>query len=70
MASKLKASEFEGTGPKKSGVFGIRFPSEQLRIIYRTEQDPRGPVDLDKKPDQWRVGGVKPNTEKNWQRIR
>lgn len=58
MAKKLKASEFEGSGPKKTGVFGLASAIEKLRVIRRTEQDPSGAVDLEMTPDRWREGGL------------
>jgi len=60
----LGPSEFEGTGPSRSGIFGqahaaLLSAAEKLRIIHRTEQDPDvPPIDLDATPDKWRHGGV------------
>jgi len=62
--TKLKASEFEGKGPEKSGVFGqahaaFLSAAEKLSIIRRTEQDAEGPiVDLSATPDKWKHGGI------------
>jgi hypothetical protein len=69
---EIKSSEFEGEGPRRSGVFAhLLSAAEKLRIIRRTEQDPdREPVDLDAEPDKWRHGGVKPGDSGRWWEIR
>jgi hypothetical protein len=55
---KLKPSEFEKSGVHPFGFFGIRRAGERLRLIYRTEQDPDGEVDLDAPADKWKHGGI------------
>lgn len=50
---KMKASEFEKDGPHPFGAFGIDKAWEQLRLIYRTGQNPDQGPDLDAPPDQW-----------------
>jgi len=69
MSSQLGPSEFEGTGPTRSGVFGkaheaLLTAAEKLRIIRRTEQDPDiPPIDLEATPDKWKHGGVNSVTD-------
>jgi hypothetical protein len=58
MPPKLKASEFEGTGVLRTGVFGLARAWEKLRTIYRT-----GTTDQpDAIPDDWGTGGEKEGT--------
>jgi hypothetical protein len=55
---KLAASEFEGSGPAASGVYGTATAEEKLRLIYRTEQDPDVAADIEAEPDKWKHGGI------------
>jgi len=67
--AKLKASEFEGDGVKRSGVFGLANAWEKLRFTMRTEQDPNSPAaDPDATPDKFEHGGVEADTD--WRNIR
>ena len=60
---KLGPSEFEGSGPARSGVYGLATAEEKLRVIYRTEQDPDISADIEAEPDKWKHGGVNSNED-------
>lgn len=64
MAGKrVGPSEFERSGPAKSGVFGRSKAWEKLRLIVRIEQTPDG-ADINATPDKWKHGGLEHPTDK------
>lgn len=61
VGKKLGPSEFEKSGVKPAGVFGLRNAWEAVRMVFRTGQDTSQPdtVDLEAAPDDWGTGGLR-----------